>query len=380
MKLGDLPEISFTDVNKDVVVATIMKQYKEITGRTLGKADPVRLFLLVIANVIILLLNKINEVGKQNLLAYARGENLDHIGAALGVARLEPMAATTTMKLTLSAVRNSAVTIPKGIRFTAGDAVVFATNEDVILTEGKLSVEVKATCLQAGDVGNGYLVGTITELMDPLPYVAKVENITISEGGANMEDDERFRLRIHEAPESFSCAGSVGAYEYHTKKVSSLIESATVVSPEPGEVVVYPVLEGGNLPQEELKGKVLDALNDRYVRPLTDKVTIGTPTEKRYTINIKYFIAKKDMANLARIKERVEKAVDEYIVWQKSMVGRDINPSELTYRVMSAGAKRVEVTAPVFTKVKSGDKSDGYIVEIAINSGKTVTYGGLEDE
>ena len=41
-------------------------------------------------------------------------------------------------------------------------------------------------------------------------------------------------------------------------------------------------------------------------------------------------------------------------------------------RVIQSGAKRVELTAPVFASVASG--------EIAVNNLKTVNYGGLEDE
>lgn len=51
-----------------------MDVYTAVTGRTLAKADPVRLFILVIASVVIMLLNKINYTGKQNLLKYAKGK------------------------------------------------------------------------------------------------------------------------------------------------------------------------------------------------------------------------------------------------------------------------------------------------------------------
>lgn len=64
-------------------------------------------------------------------------------------------------------------------------------------------------------------------------------------------------------------------------------------------------------------------------------------------------------------------AVDNYVLWQKSKLGRDINPSELIVRVMAAGAKRVAVTAPVF-KVTTD-------TQVAICSTKTVTLGGIED-
>lgn len=53
-------------------------------------------------------------------------------------------------------------------------------------------------------------------------------------------------------------------------------------------------------------------------------------------------------------------------------MGRDINPTELTARIRNAGAKRVSVTAPVFTAVEEGKLPKAGTV--------TVTYGGLEDD
>lgn len=75
------------------------------------------------AAVIVLLLNKINEAGKQNLLRYANGNNLDHLGALVGVERIPATAAVTTMQVTLSAEMGNSTVIPAGTRFTADDKV-----------------------------------------------------------------------------------------------------------------------------------------------------------------------------------------------------------------------------------------------------------------
>ena len=65
-------------------------------------------------------------------------------------------------------------------------------------------------------------------------------------------------------------------------------------------------------------------------------------------------------------------AVNAYVDWQRA-IGRDINPDELRARIMAAGAKRIVVTAPVYTVV-SGTK-------VAVLQGDAVaSYGGLEDD
>lgn len=380
MRLQELPDIDFVNADKEAVVKQLLQMYKAITGRILGQADPIRLFILVIANVIILLFNKINDAAKQNLLAYANGANLDHIGAALGVERMQSAGASTTMRITTSAIRPEGVLIPKGTRFTAGDSVLFATLESHLISNREQSIEVEAICQSMGSVGNGYPVGSIDSLVDPIPYVESVTNITPSEGGTDVESDDEFRERIREAPESFSCAGAEGAYIYHAKRASNLIDSVKIVSPKPGDVVVYPVLNTGEIAGQEILNDVLQVLNDKRVRPLTDHVFVKAPTVKAYDIRLTYYLDDNNKYAVSTIKERVDAAVEGYIRWQKSVAGRDINPSELTRRIMEAGAKRVEITSPHFIKIKDGKVEDNYEVELAVNQSKEITYGGIEHE
>lgn len=376
----NLPEINFVTTDEDAVEKEIFALYTSVTGRTLTPADPIRLFLLVITNIVILLLNRINDTGKQNLLVYARGDNLDHIGIALGVERLQATGAVTTMKLTASMARPEGIAIPKGTRFTSGDGVFFALTEPYYLSDTQTTISVKAVCTEASAKGNGYPIGSITTLVDPIPYIASVANTTISEGGADTETDDAFRERIREAPESFSCAGAEGAYEFFTKKASALISSVKVVSPKPGDIVVYPGLESGEIAKEEILKLVETALTDKKVRPLTDNVSVKAPTAKNYSIDLQYYIDSDNAYYTDTIKTRVDEAVTDYIKWQSAKVGRDIIPSELIRRVMEAGAKRVTVTSPIFTVVKDGQKEDGYQVELAQCTGKTITYGGVEHE
>lgn len=376
----NLPEINFVTADKEVVENEVFALYTTITGRKLAPADPIRLFLLAITNIVILLLNRINDTGKQNLLAYARGANLDHIGIALGVERLQATGAVTTMKLTASMARPEGIAIPKGTRFTSGDGAFFALTEPYYLSANETSILVKAVCTEASVKGNGYPIGSITTLVDPIPYIASVTNTTISEGGADVETDDAFRERIREAPESFSCAGAEGAYEFFTKKASALISSVKVVSPKPGDVVVYPGLVSGEIAKAEILTLVETALTDKKVRPLTDNVSVKAPIAKNYSINLQYYIDSDNAYYADTIKARVDEAVTDYTKWQSGKVGRDIIPSELIRRIMEAGAKRVTVTSPSFTVVKDGRKEDGYQVELAQCTSKTITYGGVEHE
>lgn len=382
-KLSDLPDIDFVNADKETVTAQIIKLYEATTGRTLGAGDPVRLFLLVIANIVILLLNKINYTGKQNLLAYADGTKLDHVAAMTGTARQKATKATLTETFTLSTTQASGTVIPAGTRVSAGDDVYFSLNENLTIAAGNLTGSGHCTALTAGASGNGYPVGKVTTLVDPLPYVASVTNVTASSGGADEEADDHYRERAHNFAESYSTAGPEGAYEYWAKAANTAIESVLVVVPgdtAPGEVWIYPMLTGGIIPDEEIRKAVANQLNARKRRPLTDKVSIKTPTEVEYSINLTYYIEADEAENAANINVAVTKAVEEFKTWERSKLGRDINPSVLIAKVIAAGAKRVEVTSPVFTHVKNGSEADGFDVELARCASVEIKVGGAEDE
>lgn len=251
-KLDNLADIVFVDADADEVESYVIGRYEAITSRTLAKGDPVRLFLLTIAALIVLLLNKINATGKQNLLRYATGDNLDHLGALVGVERIPAKAAVTTMRIKLSAKLQTATIIPAGTRFTAGDNVFFALDAPLVIDAGTTSADGSATCLTKGELGNGYVAGQLKTLVDPVPYVDSVANVTTSEGGAEVQSDDSYREDIRLAPENFSTAGPEGAYIYHAKRASTKIADVTVWSPEAGKVEVRPLLAGGKLPGEEM--------------------------------------------------------------------------------------------------------------------------------
>ena len=371
MGLNVLPDVVFAEKNAEDIEKSIITMYEALSGRSLAKGDPVRIFLESISAIIIQQRIIIDYSAKQNLLAFAEGDYLDHLGVLVGTTRLPATAATTTLQITLSDIRNQNIIVPKGTRVTAGDKVFFSTIKEILIVPGQLTAEVGAVCTELGPSGNGYLPGQINKMVDVVPFVKSIVNITKSEIGSNAENDDSFRERIHQAPEKFSTAGPDGAYEYHTKEVSTLISDVSVDSPNPGEVVVTALLADGKSPGQELLDAITAALNDRKVRPLTDKVTVSAPEEVKYNIAVKYWIDRDDSTNAVAIQTAVTTAVAEYAAWQKTKLGRDINPTELAYKMRAAGAKRAEITEPIYTAIKKA--------QVAIAESVAVTFGGLED-
>lgn len=372
MKLSDLPDIEFVSADEQEILTYIINLYTTITGRSLAQGDPVRLFLNVITAVVIMLCNKINYTGKQNLLRYAEGDNLDHLGILVGVERIASKAAVTTTKITLSEARAVSTLIPAGTRTTAGDNVFFAIDENVTILAGETEASVSATCTIAGTIGNGYLVGQINKIVDPVPYVTAMSNTTISEGGADVEDDESLREAIRVAPENYSVAGPSGEYINIAKRASVLIKDVDVITPNPGEVLITPLLVDGGIPGQEMLNIVKNACDARTVRPLTDHVFVKAPQVVNFDVKVTYYIKRADEARSVAIQNSVTAAVAGYVLWQKSKLGRDINPDELLSLLKKAGIKRAVISAPIYTVVQNNF--------VAIADAVNVTLGGLEDE
>ena len=367
------PNISFVDTDTETLVNALIRSYERFTGRTLYPADPARLFILWIADIIIQERVNIDFSAKQNLPRYAEGEYLDSLAELFkDVYRLEPEAARTKIKFTLSMERDTATVIPAGTRLSAGEEIVFETAEPLIIPAGSLTGEVAAVCQTTGEIGNGFIPGQITKLVDIFPYFQKAENTTESAGGADWESDAAFYARIRESMETFSTAGPLGGYEYHAKSASALIVDVKATSPEPGEVDVRVLLAGGELPGEETLKAVSGVLNADKVRPLTDHVTVKAPETVTYNIDVTYYTQTGGALGPEAVAQNVTAAVAEYKRWQAAKMGRDVNPSYLVSLLMQTGAKRVEVRSPAFATVADN--------AVAVIGTTAVVNGGAESE
>lgn len=370
----NLPAVEFLTTDAEKIESEIITKYEEITGRTLAAGDPVRLFLLSIAAILIQQRTDIEIAAQQNLLSYAQGKYLDALGAYLSVERLSESYAKTTVRFTLSEALASVYQIPAGFEVTNG-VVTFATDTELEIPIGSLTGEVTATCTTSGGAGNDYLAGQISTIVTPMTFLASASNITITTGGADAESDADYAERIRLAPNSFSVAGPTKAYIYHAKSVSSVVIDVSVVSPTPGEVDVYPLLEGGTLPSTEVLQQIKDHLSSDEIRPLTDDVKVLAPTAYEYEINLHYWILEDDKTKSQTIQRAVEEAVENYRVWQQSKIGRDIVPAKLIAAVINAGAARIdsETMTPASFVLMAGNK-------VAQCTKVTIVYEGYKEE
>lgn len=379
-QIENYPEVSFIE-NMTLEEAIkkgkewYIEHYKEVTGETLTLHDTDERKLLVdmTAYLFYNCCQYVDNAGKMNLLKYAMGDFLDDDGAICGVTRIPAKPAQTTVRFTLSEAQGSDYTIPEGTRVTASsmDDIYFETEADAVIAAGETTADVTCVCTTTGSDGNGIEAGQIDELVDALPYIESVENLTASDGGADEEDDDALAERIYLAPSTYSTAGTEDSYVYHVKSASTLVNDVQVSSPAPCYVTITITSKAG-MPGEELINIVTAYLNDKTRKVVADRFTVVAPDPVTFNIDLEYWISYDNQKYEETIKGQVEAAVAEYIKWQTTRIGRNVTPSKLVQLVMEAGASRVTITSPTQTTVED--------TELAVLGTSSITYGGLEYE
>ena len=208
------PEVTFCETDTAKIVNMLIMGYEAITKRTLYPADPVRIFILWVADIISQERELINYSARMNIPRYAVGIFLDALAEIFyNVHRLQPEPATCVLRFELSVAQEENYTIPQAIQVTVDGEIIFRTTETILFPAGQDYVEVPAVCLTAGTVGNGFVPGQINKMVDEqFLYFKDVYNVTESEGGTEQESDNDFYNRMRESVESYSTAGPEGGY------------------------------------------------------------------------------------------------------------------------------------------------------------------------
>lgn len=360
-------DLEFVETNAGTIYTTIITALEQGVKEPLYPGDERRIYGEAIVTAFVALYNTMNDVARQKMLRYARGNVLDALGERTGTKRLEAKPAVTTLRFLVSAPAPTNVVIPKWTKVTPDGEVYFATDEAVVLQAGAYSVDVSASSTGGGERFNGYAPGTITTIVDLLPYISAVTNITASSGGDDGEPyttagDDRYRERIRLSPAKLSTAGPADAYIYWALTADPDIIDVKVETPTAGTVQVIPLMKGGGLPDADTLAKVLAIVGDPAIRPLTDNVTTVAPTTVEYDINIVYYTTAADEAAVVETIEGEGGAIERFRDWQSSALGRNINPDYLRKLILAPdweaglrGAIRVDVMAPAHTTINNSE-------------------------
>jgi phage-related baseplate assembly protein len=239
--------VKLVDDDPLAIVDEMVARFQQDAGRTLYPAQIERLLIDQIAYRESLVRAAINDVARQNLVAYARAPMLDYLGELVGVARLPG------------------------------------------------------------------------------------------------EDDERLRERIRLAPEHFSVAGPRLAYRFHAMSADASIIDVAVLSPQPGDVILYPLTTSG-LPSELIKGKVLLAAAADDARPLCDSVAVADPVDTAYEVSASINVFA--WADAETTRTAALEAVRTFCATKAATLGNDITRSALIAALHVSGVHSVVLRSP----------------------------------
>lgn len=333
-----------------------------------------------------IMLAKINKALLNSTINGATAEALDEVGKIRNCYRKEPGKSTVTLRFSLlNAVSKDSI-IVKGTKVTSDKKIFFVTKESCTIPAGQLYADVLAECTTGGTESQKYDIGKINTIVDVTP-ASGVKNLDIPSGadngepypydpvkhpdGDNGEGDELFRERIKIAYATVSTAGAEFTYEYWAKSANSTICDVRVLSytDMPNVIDLYVLCAGdvecaaikngkysaGVLPSESISQSVLDKCQAKFRRPQGDKVSVFAPEIVNYDIELKYFTSVDEELQCIETIEGAGGAIQKYLEWQDSVIGKHINPDKLEALCVHPnwdsdktlqGAVRVELVKP----------------------------------
>lgn len=353
--------ISFVPTSSQDIYNTVLDNVMDYVAEPLYPGDERRIFAEAVIAVLVSFYNDLNDTAKQKMLQYARGEVLDAIGDMEDTPRLQPQPAHDTVRFSTGAVLDQNVIIPAGTRVTPDGEIYFATQEAKVLQAGDTHIDIEVYCQTSGSDYNNIEPGKINVLVDVIPYIASVANLYGTIGGDDgepytTEGDDRYRERIRLSKAAYSVAGPVEAYRYFALSASPDIEDVVIDSPEGNIIDIYVLMSGGQIPSDEILDEIEAIVSSDDVRPMTDVVTALAPEQVEFDIEIKYYSTTENEPTAVQTVEAAGGAIDQYINWQVSALGRDINPDYLRKFVLApsdgtTAVERLDVVSPTFTSL-----------------------------
>ncbi len=343
LRANGAPDFFERDPSK--LKALFKQVFEEASGRTLYPAQT-EMFLIEVASYALSILHEAAQTATlQNTAVFADGVHLENRGTNVSTFRLLAQPATTDIRFELTQVRLVDVAVPKGTRVASGTAVIFATDADLIIPAGMTAGVVRATAQTPGAAFNGLGVGAVSDLLDPVAYVASARNVTTIAGGADDEELERFRLRVVNALFTIAKTGPRNGYREHVMAVDPEIVDVAPIRPEPGYIHIYPLMKTGQ-PSAALKDAVLAYLDPETLRAMGDYVTIHDPVR----VGFSFTLTVRSLEAIAGLEDSVRATAEAaFHPWTQEL-GAQVAPSEIIAAIKAlSGVSDVELDGLEFT-------------------------------
>ena len=196
--------------------------------------------------------------------------------------------------------------------------------------------------------------------------ITPADETTLPPTPAVMESDTDYRLRIQQAFEGMSVAGSTGAYQFHGRSADGRVADISVISPQPACVTVSVLSrENNGAASGELLAVVRNALNDEDVRPVADRVTVQSAVIVDYAIDAALYLypGPESEPVLSAAKAKLQTYINA-----QHRLGRDIRKSAIYAALHVEGVQRVELVAPV-ADIVLNETQASYCTEYSVKIG-----------
>lgn len=169
------------------------------------------------------------------------------------------------------------------------------------------------------------------------------------------ETDASLRRRAQMSPEAYSTCGSEGAYIFQALTSDLRIRDATAVKlNEKGHVQVTVMQSGSNpVPTSDVILNVVNRLNSKGIKPLTDVITVSPVKVLRHKIvaNVSLYPGPDSSMIMTDIGKALQKVRDNI-----SLIGRDLTRSAIISALNQVGVQSVELLSPAENIVANYDQ------------------------
>ncbi|MEX7635627.1 baseplate assembly protein [Serratia marcescens] len=201
----------------------------------------------------------------------------------------------------------------------------------------------------------------------PRLVIDPADESTIPPTPAVMEADEDYRLRLQDAFEGVSTAGSAGSYRFHARSADGRVADVTAISPSPASVIVTVLSrEGDGTASPELLATVDTALNDEDVRPVGDRVVVQSAKITRYGIEATLYLH--PGPEVAPILTAANERLRNYVEGVRRL-GRSIRRSSMNAALTVEGVEHVDIIKPAADIVLDKTQA-GYCTGFTISPGR----------
>ena len=267
----------------------------------------------------------------------AQGSFLDSHAATRGLSRTSGVKAKGLLRFFASEGASLECAIPKGAVCMTASGIRFETTQAATLGAGEEFVDVPASALEAGALGN-VAAGTVTRMALPPVGIRACSNAAPFAGGSEEESDSSLRMRILE---SFARLPNGANAAYYEREALShpLVVAAKAVGRARGLGTVDVTLASADgAPAQAVLDEVAEALSKK--REIAVDLRVSAPTLK--TVNVSAAVKAQDFA---AVKARVETALRGFFTGEK--LGKSVYIAQLIALIASVeGVENCALSAP----------------------------------